>query len=119
MQKTKPMIKYIFTFVFVLAFALMSMAQDNLKTANIKTGFHCPNGKALLEKELVKIDGVKEVTASMETKVVSIKYDSSILDEKQLIIAIEKVGYPTEFTPADKKINKACSHGEGEEGHNH
>ena len=109
----------ILALLFVFLFSFVASAQDQIKTFEVKTGFHCANGKALLEKELVKVDGVKEATASVETKIVTIKYDSKLVDEKALIAAIEKIGYTTEYTPDDKPINKACSHDKGEEGHNH
>jgi copper chaperone CopZ len=81
-----------------------------LKEAKIKTEFHCPNGKAMIEKELVKEAGVKSVVADLETKVVTVTYQSNITNQEKIVAAIEKIGYRTEFTPENKEINKACSH---------
>jgi len=78
----------------------------------IKVTFHCGNGKALLEKELVKVDGVTSAVADLETKVVTIKYDADKQNKEKLVAAIEKIGYETEFTKEDAAIKKACSHGD-------
>lgn len=86
----------------------------------IKVFFHCANGKALIEKELIKEPGVTKVVADLTSKVVTVSFDGKKTDRKKINLAIEKIGYVTEFTPKDKKINKACSHdGEHEEGHKH
>ena len=100
------------TIVALFLFSFFASAQTNVSTASIKTMFHCANGKALIEKEMVKVDGVKEVVADVETKIVTIKYDEKVINKDGLVAAIEKIGYKTEFTPEDKPINKACSHGE-------
>lgn len=107
----------VFTLVSILFFSAFSFAQD--ATIGIKTGFHCPNGKALIEKEMVKVEGVKTVVADVETKVVTITYNEKVINKDGLVAAIEKIGYTTEFTQEGKKINKACSHGENEGEHKH
>lgn len=81
-----------------------------VKEAKIKTEFHCPNGKAMIEKELVKEPGVKTVVADLDTKVVTVTYQSNVTNQDKIVAAIEKIGYRTEFTPENKDINKACSH---------
>ncbi len=97
-----------------MLFAVTSCAQAQKKAdtqeVKIKTFFHCPNGQALLQKELVKEPGVKAVVADLETKVVTITFEKGATDKDKLVAAIEKIGYKTEFTPEDKAINKACSH---------
>jgi copper chaperone CopZ len=105
--------------VFVLAFLLIPvlglLAQDNSKTfkeIKIKTAFHCSNGKALIEKELIKSEGVKEVLADVETKYVTVKYDEAVTNKDKLVAAIEKIGYLTEFSKEGTQINKACTHGD-------
>ena len=107
------------TIVALFIFSTLALAQDNLASCSIKTKFHCANGKALIEKEMVKVEGVKEVVADLETKVVTIKYDEKVINKDGLVAAIEKIGYFTEFTPESKPINKACSHGEKEGEHQH
>jgi copper chaperone CopZ len=100
------------SFIFILGLNACGQAQNKteLKEAKIKVFFHCENGKALIEKELVKETGVKTVVADLETKVVTISYNPAATDQDKLVLAIEKIGYRTEFTPENKEINKACSH---------
>ena len=80
------------------------------KEIKIKVTFHCANGKALLEKELVKEDGVSSAIADLETKVVTIQYDAEKQNQEKLVAAIEKIGYLTEFSKEGAVIKKACSH---------
>lgn len=86
----------------------------------IKVFFHCANGKALIEKELIKEQGVTKVNADLDSKVVTISFDSKKTNKEKINNAIEKIGYVTEFTPKDKKIKKACDHdGDHKEGEKH
>jgi periplasmic mercuric ion binding protein len=102
------------TFILVALMVLFvtgSFAQvAKTDSINIKVGFHCANGKALLEKELGKVDGVSYAFANVETKVVTIKYDAAKLNKEKLVGAIEKIGYTTEFSKEDTEIKKACTH---------
>ena len=93
-----------------IVFSSQAQTKEDIKEIKIKTIFHCGNGKALIEKELVKEKGVKEVKADLETKIVTVKYDAAITDKDKINEAIEKIGYQTEYTPKDKQINKACPH---------
>ncbi len=103
-------IKFILVALIVL-FISNSFAQVvKIDSINIKVGFHCPNGKALLEKELIKEDGVTYAFANVDTKVVTIKYDVAKQNQEKLVAAIEKIGYTTEFSKEGTKIHKACSH---------
>lgn len=103
-------IKFFLVAMMVL-FVTGSFAQvAKTDSINIKVGFHCANGKALLEKELGKIDGVSYAFANVDTKVVTIKYDAAKQNKEKLVAAIEKIGYTTEFTKEGTQINKACSH---------
>lgn len=85
---------------------------QNTKTEEIKikVGFHCPNGKAMIEKELVKEDGVTSVVADLETKIVTIVYDPAKQNKDKLVAAIEKIGYTTEYTKEDTPVKKTCTH---------
>lgn len=105
----------VLTIASIILFSAFAFAQD--ASIGIKTSFHCANGKALIEKEMAKVDGVKTVVADVETKVVTITYNEKVINKDGLVAAIEKIGYKTEFTPEDKPINKACSHGEHGTGH--
>lgn len=98
--------------VLTISFTGSVYAQSNrvIKEEKIKTGFHCPNGKAMIEKELVKTDGVTSVLADLDTKIVTVKFVEGKTNRQELIKAIEKIGYTTEDTKPGTTINKACSH---------
>lgn len=102
---------FITTLFFMMSIFLFAQEKSEIK---IKTFFHCVNGKALIEKELKKVDGVMNVVADVETKIVTIQFDAAKQNKESLVKAIEKTGYLTEFSDKDAKINKACSHGDGE-----
>lgn len=76
----------------------------------IKVFFHCPNGKATIEKELVKENGVISVSADVNSQIVIIKFDKKKQNKEKLVAAIEKIGYKTEFSKADVQPSKSCNH---------
>jgi len=93
--------------LFVTGTYAQTVKKEEVK---IKVSFHCANGKALLEKELVKEDGVSSAIADLETKVVTIQYDTEKQNKEKLVAAIEKIGYLTEFSKEGTVIKKACTH---------
>ena len=96
---------------FMVLFVTSTYAQTvKTEEIKIKVTFHCANGKALIEKELVKEDGVSSVIADLETKVVTIQYDPAKQNKDKLVAAIEKIGYLTEYSKNDAPIKKACTH---------
>ncbi len=117
MKKLNSIFAILLTAILFLSISLQANAVTGKeKEIKIKVFFHCGNGKALLEKELGKTEGIKSVVADLQTKVVTIKYDPAKQDKDKLVAAIEKIGYTTEFTKDGTKIKKACSHGEEGEG---
>lgn len=110
--------KKIFVSFIFLALSTILFAQQQAEF-KVKTFFHCANGKALIERELSKIDGIYSATADLESKVVTIKFDEKKQNKESLVAAIEKIGYYTEFSDKNKKINKACSHDHGDHQHDH
>ncbi|OQA02169.1 MAG: Heavy-metal-associated domain protein [Bacteroidetes bacterium ADurb.Bin408] len=103
-------IRIILLSVLVLTMTGIYAQTNNSEEVKIKVNFHCANGKALLEKELVKEPGVTSAIADLETKVVTITYESGKQNKEKLVAAIEKIGYTTEFTKEGTEIKKACSH---------
>lgn len=96
--------------LFCFAGSAYGQTKQVIKEEKIKTGFHCVNGKALIEKELMKTDGVTSVVADVDTKIVTIQYVEGKTDRKALVKAIETIGYTTEDTKSDATIKKACTH---------
>jgi copper chaperone CopZ len=100
----------ILTFVLLLIVGFSCSYAQTTKEAKIKTEFGCSVGKANIETCLTKEPGVQSAIADLETKVVTITYDAIKTDQEKLVAAIEKCGYRTEFTPADKEIKHSCTH---------
>jgi copper chaperone CopZ len=107
--------------IVVLAFTIpvfvnaqVSVPSQNSPTKKaefkVKTYFHCENGKKLIEDQLSKREDIYSVNADLETKIVTIVYNPERYKETDLIYLIHKVGYLTEKSPKDTKIEKACSH---------
>jgi copper chaperone CopZ len=98
-----------FLLALTVFFITGSFAQvAKTETVKIKTGFHCPHGKAMLEKELLKLDGITAVTADLETQIVTIQFDVAKQNKEKLITEIEKIGFETEFTKEGTEVKKAC-----------
>ncbi len=76
----------------------------------VNVDFHCGGGKSRLEGGLSKIEGVQEVVADLETKNVTVKHDARKVSTQDIVLAIEKIGHRTEYTPKDRKIKSACTH---------
>lgn len=114
----KNLIKIILISVFTGLFFINGIAQtqeipkaskkDNTFIVNVD--FHCGGGKSRLESGLSKIEGVQEVVADLETKNVTIKHNSKTVTTEELVLAIEKIGHRTEYTPEDRKVKSACTH---------
>ncbi len=108
----KKQIFNILLFSLLICFAgnIYGQSAEKIKEEKIKVGFHCPNGKNLIETSLIKAVGVKEVVADLETKIVTIKFDGNLTNREQLVKELEKTGYTTEDTKPGTTINKACTH---------
>ncbi len=56
-------------------------------------GMHCASCVAVIEKSLMKNNGVKEVSVNLADENAYVSYDPKIIDEKNLIKSIEQRGY--------------------------
>jgi len=117
---SKTIIALLFVFAAIGASAQVntvpantSEPQTELAVYNVKVMFHCANGKALLESELIKKNGVVSAIAHLDTKIVDVTYNKSQTKPETINEYIHQIGYLVEGDPADTKLNnKACSHGE-------
>ena len=69
----------------------------------IKANVTCDKCKAKIEKNLSFVKGVKDVDANVETKVVTIRYNSSKTNENILLNEVQKVGRGGEIIKEDAK----------------
>jgi copper chaperone CopZ len=106
-------IKFFLLALTVLCFTGSYAQVAKSETVKIKAGFHCPHGKAMLEKELLKLDGITAVSADIETQIVTIQYDAAKQNKEKLVAAIEKIGFETEFTKEGTEVKKACESDKG------
>ncbi len=96
----KKQILNVFALVILICVACSVYGQSNqiVKVEKIKTGFHCPAGKALIEKALIQDNGVTSVVADLDSKIVTVTYVEGKTNRENLVRAIENVGYTTEDT---------------------
>lgn len=103
--------------LFVLIFVIFlniheSTAQVKGNTNNsefkLKVFFDGNKAKSLIEKELIKEPGIVKVTADLASKTITVIFNGKISDRIKINEAIEKMGFETEFTPKNKKLNKTC-----------
>lgn len=115
---TKMVVATLFIFTAIVANAQVATSpagtgteQTELAVTNIKVLFHCANGKALLESELLKKQGVVSAVAHLDTKIVDVTYNKSLVTPETIKEYIHQIGYLVEGDPADTKLNnKACTH---------
>ncbi|MBC7125111.1 MAG: heavy-metal-associated domain-containing protein, partial [Bacteroidales bacterium] len=81
--------------LILLGFAVLaSQAQKvEIKSVTFEVNMHCQSCKAKIERDIVFEKGVKEVEATLDKKLVTIKYDATKTDPDKIAKAIEKLGY--------------------------
>jgi copper chaperone CopZ len=115
MKTLKTLLIVALPILFLLSGSKISVAQTGESELKIKVEFHCNGGKSKIEREVSQVDGVKSIVADLETKIVTIKYDSSKLNTDKLVAEIEKTGHRTELSKKETVIKSDCgSHGVGD-----
>ncbi|MDA3802451.1 MAG: heavy metal translocating P-type ATPase [Patescibacteria group bacterium] len=78
------------------------------------SGMHCASCSTLIDKTLLKKNGVKKSNVNLSSNKASIKYDDNKLKTKDLISTITKVGYGAELADYGNAFEKqfAMQHGE-------
>lgn len=89
------------------------------KVAYIKAKVDCNNCKAKVEKNIAFVKGVKDVSADINTKIVTISYDPKKVTEETLLKEVQKLGLGGELVKdCNHKCNSAkdncCGHSAGE-----
>lgn len=67
------------------------------------TGIECITCSLAIEKQVKKIEGVKDIKSSLMLNKVYIDYDPNLVDENTIKKAIDKTGYKSNLTVEDKK----------------
>ncbi len=103
--------KLIFVSILLLGFGVLtSQAQKNeVKSITLEVNMHCQSCKAKIERNIAFEKGVKEVEVALDSKRVTIKYDSTKTDPDKIAKAIEKLGYTTKPVEPQKPTGtKKC-----------
>lgn len=82
--------------------------KEEIKEVCISASMHCQSCQKKIEREIAFEKGVKAVSANLEDKKVTIKYDASKNTDEKLAEAIKKLGYEVKIlkTEEKKKENK-------------
>ena len=73
-----------------------------IETIQIKTSAMCQQCKDRIEGGLVYEKGVKDVSLDIESKIVTIKYNTKSTNPDELRKKISKLGYDADDVPCDK-----------------
>ena len=91
----------------VVLFSVLSStttnAQNSLTKETFKVWGNCGMCKKTIEHDLLFEKGVKKVSLDLDTKVVTVVYNSKKTDEEKIRIAITKIGYDADSLKADQK----------------
>ncbi|MFH2142262.1 MAG: heavy metal-associated domain-containing protein [Bacteroidota bacterium] len=97
----------------ILMFGIIAVNQDanaqsstkkaKTKIVEMKVGFHCPGGKAAIEKTLAANEGVVEYDVNLQTKMVKITYKPAVTNKEKLQKAIIDLGYAVDGEAPEKK----------------
>ena len=103
-------IKLVFILVVLSTITLIAKSQETqtkttkkTEKVEIQTSAQCSMCKDRLEKDLAFEKGVKSVSLDLETKIISIEYQTDKTDPDKLKEAISKIGYDADDVTADIK----------------
>ncbi|MFI5204771.1 MAG: heavy-metal-associated domain-containing protein [Flavobacteriales bacterium] len=113
-MKTKIISPLLVMMFWLLAVSAKSAGSDT--TIVIKTSVVCDMCKERIERELVFVKGVREVSVDMKNKTVKVVYKTGKTTAEKIKKGIAKLGYRADEVPADPKGQKklpACCKDEG------
>jgi len=107
-MKSIKIIILLVSFFMLAGFAGMSKAETKIMTENEQViskekivkfkckGIGCTGCTNTITEAVKKLDGIKEVSSDVKTKMIEVTFDSEIVSEKQIEKAINDSGYETE-----------------------
>ncbi len=104
------------TLLIILLVGTFSFSFSQNKTTTysefkLKIYFNDARSKDLLEKEVLKAEGVKSIKIDIKTKIAVITFDSNKTDRLKINNVIEKLGFETMITKNEKAAKKSCTEG--------
>lgn len=101
--------------LFLLMGTLVSFSTDGVKEVKLKTSAICNMCKARLERNVGLSKGVKEVALDVNSKVLTVKYNSAKTDVAEIKKTVSKIGYDADevvaIQSAHDKLPKCCRKG--------
>ncbi len=102
----------LFAFTFTFKSNIFSEEIDNLKKVEIKTSAVCEHCKETIEGALQKVSDVKTSNLDVDSKIVTVEYDSQKTNIDEIKKAISKAGYDADDVKKDsrayKRLRKCC-----------
>jgi len=89
--------------VVVMPKNVSAQKKEEIKEVTISATMHCKSCQKKIEREIAFEKGVKSVSANLEEKTVTIKYDASKNTDEKLAEAIKKLGYEVKVLKAEEK----------------
>lgn len=80
-------------YLFILLAALVITACGGEEKADIQTNAVCQTCEAILKEGLEQKEGIKDVNLNLDTKVLTVGYDPSQLNQSEIENFIAKIGY--------------------------
>jgi mercuric ion binding protein len=106
--------KIIFALAFIFILGFVQSIQAQTDTVRIKTSAICEQCKERIENDLSFEKGIKSSNLDLNTKVVTVVYNSKKTNEQKIREAITKIGYDADSLAADpksyKKLPDCCKH---------
>ncbi len=97
----KKLIQFLLpVFIMVVSVSLVKAQTD---TVRIQTSAVCKTCKQTIESDLSFEKGVKKSDLDLETKIVTVIYDSKKTNAEKIRLAITKSGYDADSLPKDPK----------------
>lgn len=92
------------TFTITFALIIMSLSVFGAdKEICLQTNLHCGACKAKIEKSFKSVKGIKSTKADVDSKIVTIKYDTDKISEQKIVSTFGDLGYTAELIKNEKK----------------
>ena len=112
MKEIQPLLSL---FAIVL-FATGAYAGEETKTVKISTSAQCGMCESTIEEAVNKLDGVEKADLKLESKALTVTYQSSKLSANDIRKAVSNAGYDADQMKGDKKAHdnlpSCCQHKE-------
>lgn len=98
--------KNILIIMTIFSLSVLNSASAQTITTSFKVFGNCEQCKTRIEKAVKKMNGITYADWSIETKMITVKYDSALITLKKIHEQIAATGYDTEKSRADDKVYK-------------